>query len=131
MNLPDDKDCHCEPKWLIMAVAILPAVLPVVFDAIANEVSSLLKRRRISKKKALRQEIAAEAAIQNQDPHGEEEAPGEGELSEEQERPKSIPPPPKRGTKKKTKKKPSKAPHSDDDEEPGNFYVTNTSTEHG
>lgn len=32
----DDKDCDCQPTWLSLALAILPAVLPVLIDKLGN-----------------------------------------------------------------------------------------------
>lgn len=31
-----DKDCDCQPTWLSLALAILPAVLPVLIDKIGD-----------------------------------------------------------------------------------------------
>lgn len=31
-----DKDCDCQPTWLSLALAILPAILPVLIDKIGD-----------------------------------------------------------------------------------------------
>jgi hypothetical protein len=47
----DNQDPHAKP-WLLIALAVLPAVLPVVFERVGHEVSDYFKRRRLAKKKA-------------------------------------------------------------------------------
>jgi hypothetical protein len=51
-----------EPTWLVLAVSILPSVLPPIVDRIGHEISTFFKRKRVKKakkksKKAAEQEV--------------------------------------------------------------------------
>ena len=60
-NLPDlpthigepalPKHSNREPTWLVLAVSILPSVLPVLVERIGHEISTYFKRKRIKKSK--------------------------------------------------------------------------------
>lgn len=40
-----------EPTWLVLAVSILPSVLPPIVDRIGHEISTFFKRKRVKKAK--------------------------------------------------------------------------------
>lgn len=45
------KHSNREPTWLVLAVSILPSVLPVLVERIGHEISTYFKRKRIKKSK--------------------------------------------------------------------------------
>lgn len=45
------KHSNREPTWLVLAVSILPSVLPVLVERIGHEISTYFKRKRLKKSK--------------------------------------------------------------------------------
>jgi hypothetical protein len=50
-NCDDDCECPSEPKWLTLAIAILPAVLPIVFEKVADAIAWHFEKKSKSTEK--------------------------------------------------------------------------------
>jgi len=74
----DSGDCQDgnEPKWFLLALAVLPAILPVVVDRVGSEISGWFERRRDRKEaeeKRLRKEQEGSSEEEDDEEEDEEE----------------------------------------------------------
>lgn len=58
------KHSNREPTWLVLAVSILPSVLPVLVERIGHEISTYFKRKRVKKSKKKKEKKKREAGEQ-------------------------------------------------------------------
>jgi hypothetical protein len=56
IKAPPQHESNKEPTWLILAVSILPAVLPSLIERVGHEVSTYFKRKRIEKARERKKE---------------------------------------------------------------------------
>lgn len=39
----DEDDCDCQPTWLALALVVLPAILPIIFDKLGDFILRLFE----------------------------------------------------------------------------------------
>lgn len=54
-----------EPTWLVLAVSILPSVLPVLVERIGHEISTYFKRKRVKKNKKKKEKRKRESETES------------------------------------------------------------------